>query len=103
MPNANFYRTRPSKVSLPEAEAGRAVNQCTKSSVVVEFRPLNNWDGEFGFDWLRVIEAETRNIEQSYIKNANNQVAAFSPNNPTFGLVESGYGTPTSDLDPYPA
>ena len=103
MPNANFYRTRPSKVNLPEAEAGRAVNQCTKSSVVVEFRPLNNWDGEFGFDWLRVTEAEARDIEQSYIRNADNPTAAFKPNDVTFGLVESGYATPTTDLDADPA
>ncbi|OTQ52718.1 hypothetical protein [Gilliamella apis] len=96
---SNFYRARPSKVNLPEAEAGRAVNQCTKSSVVVEFRPLNNWDGEFGFDWLRLTEAEARDIEQSYIRNADNQVVAFSPNNPTFGLVESGFATVKKDLD----
>lgn len=92
MANNNFYRTRPSKVILPEEEAGRAVNKCAESSVVVEFRPLITWDGEFGFDWLRVTEAEARDIEQSYIKNANNHIVAFTPNNATFGLVQDGYG-----------
>lgn len=103
MANNNFYRTRPSKVNLPEEEAGRAVNKCAESSVVVEFRPLITWDGEFGFDWLRVTEAEARDIEQSYIKNANNPAEEFVRNNPKFGLVESGYATTTTDLDAYPA
>ena len=30
---------------------------CIRDNVIIEFRPTNSYDGEFGFDWMRVYEA----------------------------------------------
>ena len=51
---------------------------------VVYFRPLEDWRGEFGFDWLREVD----NAQTSFIDSNSQQ---FTDEN-YYMLLESGYG-----------
>ena len=57
-----------------------------------EFRPLEDWRGEFGFDWLR----ENDDNKTSFIDSNSQQ---FVDEN-YYMLLESGYGDGLQDLNP---
>ena len=57
-----------------------------------EFRPLNTWQGEFGFDWLR-----ENDDDQVSFTDINRQ--QFVDEN-YYMLLESGYGDGLQDLNP---
>jgi hypothetical protein len=40
---------------------------CCQHETIIEFRPLNTWRGEFGFDWLRVYEGKSSRQIPSHI------------------------------------
>jgi hypothetical protein len=70
---------------------------CSQHSVVVEFRPLKDYQGEFGFDWLRIYEWAgngskknpfTNDAEEPYIDSADGRG----------GHVENGVKDARTDL-----
>jgi hypothetical protein len=55
----------PGTASNATGKTNSTTLKCCKHFVIVEFRPLKAWQGEFGFDWLRVYEG--KNIPGLYV------------------------------------
>lgn len=55
-PKHSSKKTTASKVPAAASKPKSSSLPCSKHSVVVEFRPLPSYKGEFGFDWLRIRE-----------------------------------------------
>jgi len=74
---------------------GQGIAQASLEKIglaVVYFRPLEDWRGEFGFDWLR----ENDDNKTSFIDSNSQQ---FVDEN-YYTILESGYGDGLQDLNP---
>jgi hypothetical protein len=117
----------PNSCSSATAGAEAAALPCCQHETVIEFRPLRTWQGEFGFDWMRVYEGASGRIggnipgwefahlggdEKPYIDGASGAARDYpkppykvmEPTDPPpvagEGIVIGGYKSPLEQMSP---